>query len=72
MVQCLQPATLNASSYCKRRRLHCALGGGVERSGSFLNHDARKPAKHDFDLADLVPTTFGSVGIRQSNGNPLD
>jgi hypothetical protein len=58
MVQCLQPAALNASSY---RRLHGALGGGVERSGFFLNHDARKPAEHDFDSADLVPTTATDV-----------
>ena len=72
MVQRLQPTTLNASSYCKRRRLHCALGRGVERRGSFLYDDAGKPAQDDFDLADLVPTAFGAIGIRQSNRNPLD
>ena len=56
MVECFQPATLNASSYCQRRRLHCAIDGLVEHGGLFLDHDAWEPAQHDFDLADLVPT----------------
>ena len=72
MVQCLQPATLNASSYCERRRLHCTIDGILERRASFLYHDARKSTEDDLDLADLVSTAFGSVRVGQANRNPLD
>ena len=59
MVQCLQPAALNASSYCERRRLHCTIDSILERPASFLYHDARKSAEDHLDLADLVSAAFG-------------
>jgi hypothetical protein len=72
MVQSLQPATLKVSSYGALRRLHGASDRTLKRRGSFLYHDARKSTEDDLDLADLVPTAPGSVGIGQANRNSLD
>jgi hypothetical protein len=72
MVECLEPATLKASSYGNRRPLHCTIDRVWERRVAFLYHDARKSTEHDLDLADLVPTAFGSVGVGQANCNPFD
>ena len=59
MVQCLQPAALNASSDRERHRLRRTIDRTPERRGSFLYHDARKSTEHDLDLADLVSAAFG-------------
>ena len=71
MMQWLQPATLNTSSHCDRRRLHRAIDGILQYRISLLHHDAWETAEHDLDLTDLISTAFGSVGIGQTNGNSL-
>jgi hypothetical protein len=72
MVQSLQPATLKVSSYCTLGRRHGASDRTLKGRGSVLYHDARKSTEHDLDLADLVLTAFGAVGIGQANRNSLD
>ena len=69
MVQRFQSPTLQASATAPEHGDQEAL---LVCRVPFLHDDAWKPANDDFDLTDLIATSFRSVRIREANRNPLD
>ena len=72
MVKRFQSPTLQASADGKRRRTDGAIERLLACRVPLLHDDAWKPADDDFDLTDLIATSFRSVRIREPNRNPLD